>query len=789
MEVQLTGNEATSARSASTSAREEVLSIGGMTCATCVMTIEEVVGQVPGVSEVKVNLATESARVKFDPAAASLDWIKKAITEVGYTVREKPKESSAGSEDAARDAEVKGAWRNLVGAWLLAAPLMALMAVDSLLARLPMMELWTLMLVLATPVQFWFGRGFHVHAARALRNLRPNMDVLVSLGTNTAYFYSLAVYASFLAGSPVGEFTYFETAAALIAFILMGKYLEARAKGRASSAVRALLGLQPKTARVRKGETEVDIDASKVAVGDLVVVRPGERVAADGVVVEGSSHIDESMITGEPVPAAKKVGSKVVGGTINRTGSVVFRAEKVGAETALAQIIKIVEEAQASKPPIQKMVDKVCAVFVPVILVIGAVDFLLWYLVLAPFFSLANPTLVSLTLFISVVVIACPCALGLATPAAVMVGLGKGAENGVLVKSGEALEAAARPDIVVLDKTGTVTQGRPDVTDIIASGIDEAALLQLASGAESRSEHPLGQAVVRKAAAAGSLGRANVEQFQAVEGRGIRARVDGRNVLVGSRRMLRDFGIDSSSLETTLAAWESDAKTAVLVAVDGRLAGAVAIADPMKEGSKAAIAALRSAGAEVYLLTGDNRRTAAAVGRAAGIAGDRVIAEVLPADKASKVAELQKGGKRVAMVGDGINDAPALARADVGMAIGSGTDVAIEAAGIVLMKSDLRDVVYAFGLAKQTMRKIRQGLFWAFFYNVAMVPIAAGALYGLTFLPEFVRIFRPELAGLAMALSSVTVVTNALLLKRFRHASDLRAPPPGQVEMPQAATG
>ena len=757
---------------------EETLRIGGMTCATCVMTIEEVVGQIPGISDVKVNLATESARVRFDPAAASLDGIKKAITDVGYTVREPPKETAAAGGDPARDAEVTEARRNLVGAWMLAAPLMGLMALEATGTMLPRLPAWTLMLALATPVQFWFGRGFHIHAARALRNLRPNMDVLVSLGTNTAYFYSIAVYISFLISSPVGEFTYFETAAALIAFILMGKYLEARAKGRASTAVRALLGLQPKNARVRRDTGEIDIESSQVAVGDLVIVRPGERIAADGVVVEGSSHVDESMITGEPLPAAKRVGAKVVGGTVNRTGSVVFRAEKVGAETALAQIIRIVEDAQASRPPIQKMVDKVCAVFVPVILVIGAADFLLWYFLLAPFFGLANPLLVSLTFFISVVVIACPCALGLATPAAVMVGLGKGAENGVLVKSGDALETASRIDIVVLDKTGTVTQGRPDVTDVTTLGVDEPTLLHLAAGAESRSEHPLGQAVVRKAAAIGNLGRPEIGGFQALEGRGIRAKVDGRAVLVGSRRMMKEFGIDASSLEATLAGWESDAKTAVLVALDGKLAGAIAISDPVKEGSREAISALRAAGSEVYILTGDNRRTAAAVARSVGLAEDRVMAEVLPEQKASKVGELQKGGKRVAMVGDGINDAPALARADVGIAIGSGTDVAIETAGIVLMKSDLRDVVYAIGLAKRTMSKIRQGLFWAFFYNVAMVPIAAGALYGLAFLPEYVRVFRPELAGLAMALSSVTVVTNALLLKRFRPDVELRAPRP-----------
>ncbi len=608
---------------------------------------------------------------------------------------------------------------------------------------------------LATPVQFVAGYRFYRGFLDAIRNKSANMDVLIAIGTTAAWAYSVVVTFLPLLGVTLTEKgTYYDTAAVIIGLILLGKYLEEIAKGKASDAIRKLMDLAPRTARVVRDDREEEIPVEQVQVNDLVIVRPGERIPVDGVVVGGLSAVYEAMITGEPISAEKKVGDTAIGATINQTGLLRIRATHVGADTTLNQIIKLVEDAQASRAPIQRLADRVAAVFVPAVVGIAALTFFLWSVPLGE--SVAH----ALVFFIAVIIIACPCALGIATPAAIMVGTGKGAENGLLIKGGEYLEKAHKLTTVVFDKTGTLTKGRPSVTDVIrVGGLSDDEILRLAASAEKGSEHPLGEAIVR-AAAERHLRLEDPTDFEAIPGQGVRARIGDRHVLLGNRTLMASAGIPAHAAESVLESIEEQGKTAMILAVDGKVAGVIAVADTLKDHSGAAVRALKAMGIEVIMLTGDNRRTAEAIARQLGI--DRVIAEVLPAQKVDVIKELQKRGQVVAMVGDGINDAPALAQSDVGIALGSGTDVAMEAGGIVLIKDDLRDVVASIQLSRRTVRKIRQNLFWAFFYNTALIPIAAGVLAGIGI------VLNPIIAGAAMGFSSVSVVMNSMTLRRFK---------------------
>ncbi len=608
--------------------------------------------------------------------------------------------------------------------------------------------------LLATPVQFVAGWRFYRGLWDAVRNRSANMDVLIALGTSAAYGYSVVVtFLPYLGVTLRDLSTYYDTAAIIIGLILLGKYFEEIAKGKASDAVRKLMDLAPRTAHVIRDGHEEEIPVELVQLDDVCVIRPGERVPVDGIILEGFSALDESMITGESLPVEKKAGDTTIGATINKTGLLRIRASKVGADTTLNQIIRLVEDAQVSRAPIQRLADRVAAVFVPAVVTIAVFTFLVW------FFPLGSSIAGALVFFIAVLIIACPCALGIATPAAIMVGTGKGAENGLLIKGGEYLEKAHKLTTVVFDKTGTLTKGQPSVTEVaLVTGTKEDAL-RLAASAEKGSEHPLGQAIVRAAEESG-LALSEPRGFQAVPGKGVIAEVDGRAVLLGNRSLMVQGAVTTNAIEPTLARIEAEGKTAMILAVDGKLVGAVAVADTLKEHSAEAVAALKKMGIEVVMLTGDNRRTAEAIGKQLGL--DRVVAEVLPGEKEAKVRELQRQGGVVAMVGDGINDAPALAASDVGIALGSGTDVAMEAGGIVLIKDDLRDVVASIQLSRATVRKIRQNLFWAFFYNTALIPLAAGVLAGVGI------VLNPIIAGAAMGFSSVTVVSNSLTLRRFR---------------------
>jgi Cu+-exporting ATPase len=614
-----------------------------------------------------------------------------------------------------------------------------------------------LLWAMATVVQFWAGWRFYRGAWANARHFSTNMDTLIAMGTSAAYFYSVAaiLFPSFFMATGQMPELYFDTAAVIIGLILLGKYLEARAKGQTGEAIKKLMGMQARTARIVRDGQEVDVPIESVRAADVVLVRPGEKVPVDGVVLEGRSALDESMITGESIPVEKGPGDTVVGATINKTGSFKFQATRVGKDTVLAQIIRLVEEAQGSKAPIQRLADVISSYFVPAVIGIATLTFLVW-LVFGPEPAFTH----ALLTFVAVLIIACPCALGLATPTAIMVGTGKGAENGVLIRSGEALETAHKIRAIILDKTGTLTQGRPVVTDLVpADGNSPDELLALAASAERGSEHPLGEAIVTAARERG-LALAEPREFEAIPGHGIEASVDGRRLLLGNWKLMSDRGYSLDGLADKALAFSDQGKTAMFVALDGKPAGIVAVADTIKPGSREAVAELHRMGIEVAMLTGDNRRTAQAIAEQLGI--DRVLAEVLPEQKAEEVKKLQAEGKVVAMVGDGINDAPALAQADVGIAIGTGTDVAMEAADITLMSGDVRGVVTAIRLSKQTMRTIKQNLFWAFFYNVSLIPLAAGVFY-----PFFGILLNPIFAGVAMATSSVTVVTNSLRLRRF----------------------
>ncbi len=664
------------------------------------------------------------------------------------------------------EAELKKLKRDTGIALVLATPLVIVAMVIPLLAPLfgwvfamePMAPWYMDLLayggfLLATPVQFAVGWRFYRGTWDSIRNRMANMDVLIALGTTAAWGYSTIV--TFLPAVFPDRLTYFEASAFIIALILLGNYMQELAKGRAGDALRKLMDLQPRTATVVRDGIEEQVPVEQVQVDDVLVVRPGERIPVDGVVAGGASSVDESMLTGESIPVDKEVGSDVFGATINKSGLLRMRTVKVGQDTALAQIIKLVEDAQQSRAPIQRLVDRVASVFVPVVITIALLAFLLWFLVGNQSFSW------SLSIFIAVIIIACPCALGIATPAAIMVGTGKGAENGLLIKGAEYLEKARKVTTVVFDKTGTLTKGKPSVTDVVGLGLDDTEVLRLAACAEMGSEHPLGEAIVREAKAR-NLPLSGPADFEAIAGHGIRARIDGRAILLGNRRLMDISGIALGGAETAVTQLQEQGRTAMILAVDGRVAGVVAVADTPKETSKAAVAALRAMGIEVIMLTGDNERTANAIAAQLGI--PTVLAEVLPGQKVEKVKELQAQGKVVAMVGDGINDAPALAQSDVGIAIGSGTDVAMEAGGIVLVKDDPRDVVASIQLSRRTVAKIRQNLFWAFFYNAAFIPVAAGVLFAL----GLGILLHPVFAGAAMGFSSVSVVTNSLLLRRFK---------------------
>ena len=749
-------------------AEQVALNIGGMTCASCVHHVTNALKEVDGVEDATVNLATERATVRYSPGAATLGEMRHAVEDAGYSV-----EGVAGDElgALAGHRELSDLKKKFIVSLAVAGAIMAMMAAPGLKTALPF-RLDYLLFALATPVQFWAGRQFYASAWGALKHRTSNMNTLIAVGTLTAYLYSAAVTlfhsSSFFADHDSG--TYFDTSTAIIGLVLLGRYFEARAKGRASGAIRALVGLQAKTARVLRDGLETDVPVEQLSPGDLVMVSPGEKIPVDGEVADGLSWVDESMLTGESAPVEKGAGAEVFGATVNTTGSLTFRATMTGRDTMLSLIIRLVEEAQGSKAQIQRLADLVASYFVPTVIGISIAVFAVW-LAFGP-----EPSYVyALLTMVAVLIIACPCAMGLATPTAIMVGTGRGAEYGVLIRNAEALERAHRTQVVVLDKTGTLTTGRPEVTDIIVTDVGEDELLGLAASAERASEHPLGQAVVSAARARG-LALADAQGFEALPGHGIRATVDGAELLVGSGSFMAESGVSLDALGEKADELNGQGKTAVFVAADGKVKGLIAVADGLKPGAKEAVAALRRLGTEVVMLTGDNRLAAEAIAAEAGI--DRVVADVLPAEKAGHIEAAQQDGRTVAMVGDGINDAPALTQADVGIAIGTGTDVAMESADMTLVSGDLRAVATSIALSKATMRTIRQNLFWAFAYNVALIPIAAGVLYPLfpgdgvpdaltPVLGEF-GFLNPILAAGAMAISSITVVANSLRLRWFK---------------------
>lgn len=728
------------------------LKISGMSCAACSARVEKGLNKLPGVVRAAVNLAAEKAVVEFNPAEIGVQGIRKAVEKLGYRTAPADDRAAVDSEREEREREIRRLKSLVIFSGILSAPLLfnMLVMVSGQHHLVPEFLMGAyFQFVLATPIQFVAGFGFYKDAYAALRGGSANMSVLVVLGTSSAYIYS--VIATFF-GDRVGiTEVYFETSAVIITLVLLGRTLEAIAKGKTSEAIKKLIGLQPKHARVVRDGQEVEVLVEEVQAGDLVVVRPGERIPVDGVVREGYSAVDESMLTGESVPADKKAGDEVTGATINKLGTFKFEATRVGKETALAQIIKIVEAAQGSKAPIQRMADIISAYFVPVVIGIALVTFLSWFYIGDP----GDFTRAMLN-FTAVLVIACPCALGLATPTSIMVGTGRGAEYGILIKGGEYLEKTHQLNAIVLDKTGTITRGEPSFTDLVpAPGYKgrEDELLEAAGRAEKNSEHPLARAIVNHAREKG-MDMGDPQQFTAVPGHGVAVEIDGSRILLGTRKLMKDNNIDITVLVRDVEVLEEEGKTAMFMAIDGAIAAVIGVADTIKDSSKEAITRLKKMGLEVWMLTGDNRRTAAAIARQVGI--DNVLAEVLPEDKAGQVEKLRGQGKIVGMVGDGINDAPALVTADIGFAIGTGTDVAIEAADITLMRGDLRGVPAAISLSRATIRNIRQNLFWALFYNTVGLPVAA-----LGFL-------NPVIAGAAMAFSSVSVVSNALRLKSFK---------------------
>jgi Cu+-exporting ATPase len=760
-------------------AAEIQIPVAGMTCASCVNRIERFLKKTPGVEEATVNLATEVATIRYLPDQAGRDELVGAIEAAGYEVKASATTSSTSGEaeaDALEAAEAQATAerarelhqmliQSLVSIGVAAGIMLVMFWPQTVV---PMEQINKLVLWPATFVQVWAGGRFYRAAWRAFRHGGATMDTLVVVGTSAAWLYSVIVTMwpeVFLAAGLRPE-TYFDSSAIIIGLVLLGRWLELRARGQTTGAIRRLVGLQARTARLVRGTEELDVPIEQVQPGDLLRVRPGEKVPVDGLIVEGASAVDQSMLTGEAIPVERAAGDEVIGATLNTTGSFVMRATRVGRETALARIVELVQRAQGSKAPIQRLADRVSAVFVPFVLAVGALAFVIWF-VAGP-----EPRLtLALTAFISVVVIACPCAMGLATPTAIMVGTGKGAEAGILVRGGEALERAQRVDTVIFDKTGTLTLGHPAVTEVVpAAGWSVHDVLEAAGAAERGSEHPLAAAIVARARE-DELGFGEVSSFAALAGHGVEATVDGRHVLVGNRALLEDHGIDLGVLAADLDRHASGGRTAALVGVDGKAAGLIAIADPVKAESDAAVASLREMGIETWLVTGDAQATAESVASAVGIPADHVVAEVLPGQKSAAVEALQTVGRTVAMVGDGINDAPALAQADLGIAIGTGADVAIEASDVTLVGGDPRAVVSAMVLSKRTMRVIRENLFWAFAYNVVLIPVAMGILY-----PFFGVTLSPAMAAGAMALSSVSVVTNSLRLRRVSIRPDLVRP-------------
>ncbi|AOW98337.1 copper-translocating P-type ATPase [Moorena producens PAL-8-15-08-1] len=743
------------------------LRLKGMSCASCANTIEQVIQAIPGVSECSVNFAIEQAIVKYNPQRTNLKIIQQVVADAGYTAQP-IQEVDAPSEDAekkARVAEEKEITRKVIVGSIISVLLVIgvlPMMIGSEISWVPawLQNFWV-QFVLVTPVQFWVGKAFFAGGWKAFKHHYADMNTLVALGTAVAYLYSLfaTAFPEFLESQGLEAAVYYEVSSVVITLVLLGRLLENRAKGQTSEAIRKLMGLQAKTARVIRNGQEIDIPIQEVVVEDVIVVRPGEKIPVDGEVVEGESSIDESMVTGEPMPVKKQAGDEVIGATINKTGSFKFKATKVGKDTVLAQIIKLVQDAQGSKAPIQQLADRVTGWFVPAVIAIAITTFVIW------FDFMGNVTLAMITT-VGVLIIACPCALGLATPTSIMVGTGKGAENGILIKGADSLELAHKIQAIILDKTGTITQGKPSVTNYAtvrgtANG-HEIQLLRLIAAVERNSEHPLAEAVVRYAESQGvQQPLPKVQNFAAVAGMGVQGMIGERLVQIGTQRWMDTLGIDTQSLQSQRQRWEAEAKTTAWIVLDGQVEGLVGIADAVKQSSVEAIAKLQKMGLEVAMLTGDNRQTAEAIAREVGI--KRVFAEVRPDQKAAQVKALQTEGKIVAMVGDGINDAPALAQADVGIAIGTGTDVAMAASDVTLISGDLRGIVTAIQLSHATMRNIRQNLFFAYIYNVSGIPIAAGILY-----PLFGWLLNPIIAGAAMAFSSVSVVTNALRLRNFK---------------------
>ena len=743
---------------------KSIFPVAGMTCASCVSRVEEALKSVPGVVTVNVNLASEKATVEYLEGVEVAE-LRAAVSDAGYTLSAEAE--TLEDVTTASQREIKTIRDRFMIAVILAIIIMVLMWLPAFSGR-PYV-LWAL----ATPVQFWAGLRFYRGAWGALKHRTADMNTLIAVGTSAAYFFSVVavLFPGIFTSGGLEANLYFDTSAMIIALILLGRFLESRARGQTSDAIKKLIGLRPKTALVIREGVESEIPVEEVIVGDIIVVRPGERIPVDGVISQGYSSVDESMITGESIPVEKKEGDEVIGATINKTGSFQFEATRIGKDTTLAQIVRLVEEAQGSKAPIQRLADVIASYFVPVVISIAIITFVIW-----AFVGPSPPLTFAFLNFIAVLIIACPCALGLATPTAIMVGTGKGAENGVLIKSAAALERFYKVDTILLDKTGTLTLGKPSVTDVIAlESSSEEEVLRIAAAVESKSEHPLGEAVIREVIKR-DIKAARAFHFQALPGQGAEAAVNKKSVLLGNMKLMQDRGISTADIENQVDKLQKDGKTVILLAVDNQLTGIIALADTLKPGAPDAVAALRRRGIEVAMITGDNQHTAGAIAREVGI--ERVLSEVLPENKADEVKKLQDEGKIVAMVGDGINDAPALAQADVGVAIGTGADVAMETGDITLISGDLNGIVTAISLSRKTMRTVKQNLFWAFAYNTALIPVAAGILYlafgnsgvpsGLQFILGNYGFLNPILAAAAMAASSITVVSNSLRLRSFK---------------------
>jgi Cu+-exporting ATPase len=740
---------------------KKIFEIEGMTCASCANAVERVTRKLEGVVESNVNLATEKLTISYDPDLVRVLDIKNAIEKAGY--RAVDEEVSVDTDKERKENEIKSLWHRFVISAIFTIPLFYISMGHMMGAPLPdfiepmvnPLNFAIAQLLLTIPVMIT-GLKFYTIGFKTLFKRSPNMDSLIAVSTSAAFIYGLyATYRIYMGEADYAMSLYYESVAVILTLITLGNYMEALSKGKSSDAIKKLMGLQPKTALVIKDGKETEISIDEVEVGDVIIVKPGEKIPVDGEVVEGLTSVDESMLTGESIPVEKHVGDSVVGASINKNGSIKYKATKVGKDTALAQIVKLVEDAQGSKAPIARLADIISGYFVPIVMVLAVLSGLGWY------FIGGESLTFSLTIFISVLVIACPCALGLATPTAIMVGTGKGAENGVLIKSGTALETTHQIETIVFDKTGTITEGKPRVTDIIvADWISENELLQLAASAEKGSEHPLGEAIVNDAEKK-DLRLMDSDSFEAIPGHGIKVAIGGRTLLAGNKKLMNDKKISLENLEEDSNRLAEEGKTPMYIAIDNRIAGIIAVADTVKESSSKAIESLHNMGIKVAMITGDNRKTAEAIARQVNI--DIVLADVLPEDKANEVKKLQDKGKKVAMVGDGINDAPALAQADIGIAIGSGTDVAMESADIVLMRSDLMDVPTAIQLSKSTIRNIKQNLFWAFAYNTLGIPVAMGLLHIFGG-----PLLNPMIAAGAMSLSSVSVVSNALRLKRFK---------------------